>query len=95
MTNKPFSPTDIRDDHLEGTSCFFAHDLRDEFPDLFNHCENNGHVEEDLKNAGVVRKSDKCQSGGLFRVTFKTRKQGEAFIIRLNNYISRLSEFSE
>lgn len=95
MNSKRFSSDAIRPDTTEdGTPCFFfAHDLLDEFADLFSHCENHEQVECDLKDAGVVQKGDKCKGGGRLYITFKTKQQGEKFVTRLNAYLTRMAAF--
>jgi hypothetical protein len=89
-----YSTNSIREERNCGTiSYYFAEDLISKYQDIFIHCKNHLRVEDDLIDAGVMKNKQEC-SGGLFRVKFTDRLEGEVFVNRLNGYIQRLQMLS-
>lgn len=56
---------------------------------VFKDCSSNYDVESALRKAKVIRKNNRTDTeSSALVVLFASRKAGEAFIDRLNNYLS-------
>lgn len=85
-----FSYDDVRRDDIRDCYMFTAAMISACDP-LFDGCHSNYGVEDKLQEARVIRTDTDSESCQMF-VFFSTRKTGENFIDRLNEYLEERAE---